>query len=100
MLTLWKGLGFPTTLKDFGATPAHLYKMIRAAKNPQLKMKLNQMPIPMDVERGDIDRLIRPTLEAAFTGDLNLIPKMVTPQLWVFFSPFGKGGKRGILKLS
>jgi hypothetical protein len=24
MLTLWKELGFPTTLKDCGATPAHL----------------------------------------------------------------------------
>jgi alcohol dehydrogenase class IV len=76
MITLWKELGFPTTLKDCGATHAHLDKMIRAAKNPQLKMKLNQMPVPMDVERGDIDRLMRPTLEAAFSGDLNLIPKM------------------------
>jgi len=76
MITLWKELGFPTTLKDCGAIHAHLDKMIRAAKNPQLKMKLNQMPVPMDVERGDIDRLMRPTLEAAFSGDLNLIPKM------------------------
>jgi alcohol dehydrogenase len=76
MITLWKELGFPTTLKDCGATHAHLDKMIRAAKNPQLKMKLNQMPVPMDAERGDIDRLMRPTLEAAFSGDLNLIPKM------------------------
>jgi alcohol dehydrogenase len=63
-------------MKDCGATPAHLDRMISAAKNPQLKMKLNQMPVPMDVERGDIDRLMRPTLEAAFSGDLNLIPKM------------------------
>jgi alcohol dehydrogenase class IV len=76
MITLWKELGFPTTLKDCGATPAHLDRMIRAAKNPQLKMKLNQMPEPMDVERGDVDRLMRPTLEAAFSGDFNLIPKM------------------------
>ena len=76
MLTLWKELGFPTTLKDCGATPAHLDRMIKAAKNPQLKMKLNQMPVPMDAERGDIDRLMQPTLEAAFSGDLNLIPKM------------------------
>jgi len=76
MITLWKELGFPTTLKDCGATPAHLDRMIRAAKNPQLKMKLNQTPVPMDAERGDIDRLMRPTLEAAFSGDFNLIPKM------------------------
>jgi len=76
MITLWKELGFPTTLKDCGATPAHLDRMIRAAKNPQLKMKLNQMPVPMDAEKGDIDRLMQPTLEAAFSGDLNMIPKM------------------------
>ena len=76
MITLWKELGFPTTLKDCGATPAHLDRMIKAAKNPQLKMKLNQMPVPMDAERGDIDRLMQPTLEAAFSGDFNLIPKM------------------------
>ena len=78
MITLWKDLGFPMTLKDCGATHAHLDKMIPgAAKNSQvLKMKLNQMPVPMDAERGDIDRLMRPTLEAAFSGDFNLIPKM------------------------
>ena len=63
-------------MKDCGATPAHLDRMIRAARNPQLKMKLNQMPVPMNAERGDIDRLMRPTLEAAFSGDFNLIPKM------------------------
>jgi hypothetical protein len=39
-------------------------------------MKLNQMPVPMDAERGDIDRLMQPDLEAAFSGDFNLIPKM------------------------
>jgi alcohol dehydrogenase class IV len=74
MITLWKELGFPTNLKDCGATEAHLDRMIKAAKNPQLKMKLNQMPVPMDDEKGDIDRLMRPTLEAAFYGDFNMVP--------------------------
>jgi hypothetical protein len=29
----------------------------------------------MESERGDVDRLMRPTLEAAFTGNLDLIPE-------------------------
>jgi alcohol dehydrogenase len=48
--------------------------MLTAAKNPQLKSKLQNMPTPMDAEKGDVDRLMRPVLEAAFTGDLSLIP--------------------------
>jgi hypothetical protein len=32
------------------------------------------MPTPMDVEKGDVDRMMKPVLEAAFTGELNLIP--------------------------
>ena len=53
---------------------AHLKRMIQAAKDPQLKMKLQNMPTPMEAEKGDVDRLMKPTLEAAFTGDLELIP--------------------------
>jgi hypothetical protein len=37
-------------------------------------MKLQNMPTPMEAERGDVDRLMKPTLEAAFTGNLDLIP--------------------------
>jgi hypothetical protein len=29
----------------------------------------------MEAERGDVERLMKPTLEAAFTGDLDLIPR-------------------------
>src|SRR5574340_392511 len=67
-------LNFPITLKEAGATRAHIDRMLTAAKNPQLKMKLQNMPTPMDAEKGDVDRLMRPVLEAAFTGDLSLIP--------------------------
>jgi alcohol dehydrogenase len=48
--------------------------MILAAKDPQLKMKLQNMPTPMETERGDVDRLMKPTLEAAFSGDLERVP--------------------------
>ncbi len=74
MLDLSKAIEFPTTLKEAGAPRERIDKMIEAAKNPQLKMKLQNMPTPMDTEKGDVDQLMRPTLEAAFTGDLSLIP--------------------------
>jgi alcohol dehydrogenase class IV len=74
MIAFARDLNFPTTLKEAGATKEHIKRMLAAAKNPQLKMKLQNMPAPMDAEKGDVDRLMRPVLEAAFTGDLNLIP--------------------------
>jgi alcohol dehydrogenase class IV len=74
MIAFARDLNFPTTLKEAGATREHLDRMLTAAKNPQLKMKLQNMPTPMDAEKGDVDRLMRPVLEAAFTGDLTLIP--------------------------
>ncbi len=74
MIAFAKDLNFPTTLKEAGATREHIDKMLTAAKNPQLKSKLQNMPTPMDAEKGDVDRLMRPVLEAAFTGDLSLIP--------------------------
>ena len=74
MMAMAKDLNFPTTLKEAGATRDHLERMLAAAKNPQLKMKLQNMPAPMDAEKGDLDRLMKPVLEAAFTGDLSLIP--------------------------
>lgn len=74
MISFARDLNFPTTLKEAGATQEHLNRMLAAAKNPQLKMKLQNMPTPMDAEKGDLDRLMKPVLEAAFTGDLSLIP--------------------------
>lgn len=73
MIEFSKSLGFPTTLSEIGATNEHLEKMLSAAKNPQLKMKLQNMPRPMDSDKGDIERLMKPTLEAAFSGDLETI---------------------------
>ena len=76
MTTLSKNIDFPTTLKAAGAKRTHLTKMLEAAKDPQLKMKLQNMPVPMDVAAGDIDKYMAPTLEAAFTGDISKIPAM------------------------
>ncbi len=74
MISFARDLNFPTTLREAGATQEHLHRMLAAAKNPQLKMKLQNMPTPMDADKGDLDRLMKPVLEAAFTGDLGLIP--------------------------
>jgi alcohol dehydrogenase len=63
-------------LKAAGATRAHLEKMLEAAKDPQLKMKLQNMPVPMDVAAGDIDKYMAHTLEAAYLGDISKIPEM------------------------
>jgi alcohol dehydrogenase len=74
MIAFARDLDFPTTLKEAGASREHIDRMLIAAKNPQLKMKLQNMPTPMDAEKGDVDRLMKPVLEAAFTGDLSVIP--------------------------
>jgi hypothetical protein len=41
------------------------------AKNPRLKMKLENMPIPLTAEM--IDEYMEPILEAAKRGDIDLI---------------------------
>jgi alcohol dehydrogenase len=46
-------------------------RALTAAKNPQLKMKLENMPIPLTADM--IDEYMRPILEAGRTGDLSLI---------------------------
>ncbi len=72
MFTLAKAIDFPTTLNEVeGFTQAHIDRALTAAKNPQLKMKLENMPIPLTAEM--IDEYMRPLLEAAKSGDVNLI---------------------------
>lgn len=67
-----KAVDFPTTLCEVqGFTQAHIDRALTAAKNPQLKMKLENMPIPLTAAM--IDEYMGPILEAGKTGDLNLI---------------------------
>jgi len=76
-LSFYRSLGLPTTLMEAGASRLHLERMMRAAKDPQLKMKLLNMPVPLDPERGDVERYMKGILEAAFTGDFSLISTMI-----------------------
>ena len=70
MIAFEKSIGFPTTLQEApGFTDAHIERALAAAKDPQLKMKLENMPIPMTAEM--VDEYMKPILEAAKTGDLD-----------------------------
>jgi alcohol dehydrogenase len=72
MFAFARGIGFPTTLSEVsGFTRGHIDRALAAAKDPQLRMKLENMPIPMTAEK--IDATMGPILEAAATGDVSLI---------------------------
>jgi len=64
--------GLPWRLKDVpGFSQAHIDRALAAAKDPQLKMKLENMPVPLTAEM--VDEYMGPILEAAASGDLSLI---------------------------
>jgi hypothetical protein len=72
MFALSRRIGFPTKLSDLPAfTDAHIERALAAAKNPQLKMKLENMPIPMTAAM--IDAYMEPVLQAAKEEKLELI---------------------------
>jgi alcohol dehydrogenase len=72
MMELSRRIGFPTTLEEVpGFTQEHIGRALAAAKDPQLKMKLENMPVPLTSEM--VDEYMAPILEAARTGDLSLI---------------------------
>lgn len=72
MFALADRIGFPISLGDVpGFTAQHVERALTAAKNPQLKMKLQNMPIPLTAEM--IDDYMGPILEAARDGDLSKI---------------------------
>ncbi len=72
MIELAKRVDFPTTLgeiQDFRTD--HITKALAAAKNPQLEMKLKNMPVPLTADM--IDEYMGPILHAAASGDFRLI---------------------------
>jgi alcohol dehydrogenase len=75
MFAFAQAIGFPTRLSEVkGFTRGHIDRALAAAKDPQLKMKLENMPIPMTAE--GIDATMAPILEAAATGDITLIKSL------------------------
>ncbi|MGB4405820.1 MAG: iron-containing alcohol dehydrogenase [Sphaerochaeta sp.] len=72
MIEFGKSIGAPTKLNDLkGFSEKHIERALSAAKDPQLAMKLQNMPVPM--QTSDVDIYMEPILRAAATGDLSLI---------------------------
>jgi alcohol dehydrogenase class IV len=72
MIAFEQEIGNPYRLADVPAfTDAHIARALTAAKNPQLKMKLENMPVPLTADM--VDEYMGPILEAAKTGDLGVI---------------------------
>jgi len=72
MVRLAKRVGFPTKLSEInGFSNAHIERALQAAKNPQLEMKLKNMPVSLEI--GMVDEYMGSILEAAITGGFSLI---------------------------
>ncbi|MDY7027126.1 MAG: iron-containing alcohol dehydrogenase, partial [Spirochaetota bacterium] len=70
MLELSKSVGFPTRLSEVdGFNNSYIERALTAAKNPQLSMKLQNMPVPLTADM--IDEYMGPILEAARDGDFS-----------------------------
>ena len=68
-------LGFPTQLSEVeGVGRDHIERCLTAAKDPQLDMKLRNMPVPLHAEL--VDQYMGPILEAALTGKFGKIKNM------------------------
>lgn len=75
MVTFGRSIHCPTKLSDLpGFTEGHLKRALEAAKDPQLAMKLKNMPVPLSASQ--VDEYMAPILEAAKTGQFNLIKNM------------------------
>jgi alcohol dehydrogenase len=67
-----KRIGLPTTLAEVpGFGDGHIERALAAARDPQLRMKLEAMPVPLTPQM--VDDYMGPILLAAKTGRLDLI---------------------------
>lgn len=77
MIAFEKSIGFPIALSEVpGFSDAHIERALTAAKNPQLKMKLENMPVPLTADM--VDEYMGSVLKAAKTGDLTLVKNVRT----------------------
>ncbi len=75
MIAYGKSIDAPTTLGEIkGFTEAHIQRALTAAKDPQLDMKLKNMPVPMNASL--VDEYMEPVLRAAVSGDMSLIKEL------------------------
>ena len=72
MIAFSKAIGAPVALKELpGWNDSYIEKILGAAKDPQLEMKLKNMPIPLTAAM--VDGYMGPVIRAASCGDLSLI---------------------------
>ncbi|HJX37393.1 MAG TPA: iron-containing alcohol dehydrogenase [Anaerolineae bacterium] len=78
MMALSERVGFPTTLGEIdGFSTEHIQRALTAAKDPQLRMKLENMPVPLSPAM--VDEYMGSVLEAAREGDLSLVRNVRWP---------------------
>jgi len=76
MVEFGKSIGAPTKLSDLQGfdQSKHLKRALEAAKDPQLEMKLRNMPVPLTAAL--VDEYMSPILRAAVVGDFSIIKLM------------------------
>jgi alcohol dehydrogenase len=75
MVAFGKAIGAPTALKDLPKwNNGYVDKILTAAKDPQLDMKLKNMPVPLTA--ATVDEFMGPIFRAAASGDFSLIKTM------------------------
>lgn len=75
MLALAEKVGFPTRLSDIeGFSEEHVRRCLDAAKTPQLRSKLENMPVPMTPET--VDEYMGSVLDAAAHGEPERVKNM------------------------
>jgi alcohol dehydrogenase class IV len=75
MVNFSKFLDFPTCLSDVkGVSKEHIERCLTAAKDPQLDMKLRNMPVPLNADL--VEEYMRPILEAAWAGEFEKVKNM------------------------
>jgi len=75
MISFARSINFPTTLEEVeGFGQVHVDRILSAAKNPQLRSKLENMPVPLTSEL--VDEYMGSIIGAASTGDLSTIKNL------------------------
>lgn len=75
MAAFSRAIGAPVALKDLpGWNDRYVDKILGAAKDPQLDMKLKSMPVPLTA--ATVDEYMGPVIRAAVSGDFSLVKTM------------------------
>ena len=75
MIAFGKAIGAPVCLNELPKwNDSYADKIIKAAKDPQLEMKLKNMPVSLDAAK--VDEYLGPVIRAAVSGDFSLIKPM------------------------